>query len=289
MHHINVIKADGSIEPFNPTKLLTSLLSAGASEEDAHKILESVLQEVEGQTLHTAKIYSKAFRHLHEMEHPAAVRYSLKRALAELGPDGFSFEKFFCEILKKQNYEAVVDQTVYGKCVPHEVDIVAWRGDDELVMVEAKFHNEYGFKTDLKIALYVKARFEDLAEGKFVYGDKERKLTKGWLVTNTKFTESAIRYAVCNDMKLIGWNYPADGNLQKLVEESGLRPITSVPSLSTSEIKEFLREGVVTCNDTAVIETILRRLGTTEEKIDQVKRDALRVCAVTSTDTSEKE
>lgn len=280
MHQINVVKADGKIEPFNPSKLITSLVNAGAGEDDAHKILEAVLQEVEGQTLLTHKIYKRAFRHLYEIKHPASVRYSLRRAIAELGPDGFSFEKFFSEIMKKNGYETAVDQIAYGRCVSHEIDIVAWRGKDELLMIESKFHNEYGFKTDLKVVLYVKARFEDLAEGKFMFGGNERKLTEGWLITNTKFTESAIRYGLCNNLKLIGWNYPSDINLQKMVEESGLRPITSLSSLTHAEIQEFLREGIVTCNDFSLIEALLRKMGIAEQKITEVINEAKEICSM---------
>lgn len=41
-------------------------------------------------------------------------------------------------------------------------------------MAEAKFHNELGIKSDLKVVLYVKARFDDLKENVYMYG-KERK------------------------------------------------------------------------------------------------------------------
>lgn len=287
MHNIKVIKADGSVEAFNPAKLISSLVSAGANESDANKILEIVWQEVEGQTLPTQKIYKRAFKHLHEMEHPAASRYSLRRAILELGPDGFAFEKFFAEILKKRGFSTEVDQMVYGRCVAHEIDIVAWKGDAELVMVEAKFHNEYGFKTDLKVVLYVKARYEDLAFGEFFYGEKKRKLNEGWLVTNTKFTESAIRYAVCNNMKVIGWNYPAEGNLQKIIEESGLRPISSIPSLSRAEVKEFINAGIVTCNDTELVGSFLKGLGVNEEKIELAKKEAILMCSTPSIDKND--
>jgi len=42
--------------------------------------------------------------------------------------------------------------------------------DDKHIFVEAKFHNRLGVKTDLKVALYVKARFDDL---KMVHKRKE--------------------------------------------------------------------------------------------------------------------
>ncbi|MDO8575172.1 MAG: ATP cone domain-containing protein [bacterium] len=279
MHHINVIKANGRIESFNPSKLMTSLMNAGTSEEDSKRILEEVLQEVEGQTLPTNKIYKKAFHHLNEVAHHASIRYSMRRALIELGPDGFAFEKFFAEILKRKGYETMVDQLIYGKCVPHELDVVAWKKSGELVMVESKFHNEFGFKTDLKVVLYVNARFQDLSFNEYSYGGMKMKMTSGWLVTNTKFTERAITYALCTNMNLVGWNYPKENNLQTMIEESGLRPITNLRTLSGSEIKEFIKAGIVTCNDTNSFDPILRYLGISTSRIEEIKKEAEKVCS----------
>src|SRR5260221_155103 len=120
--------------------------------------------------------------------------------------------KFIARIFTMWGYEALTDQTVLGTCVDHEVDVVAWKGN-ELSMVEAKYHNEFGMKSDLKVALYVKARFDDLSQTIFDFGGTKRKLTGKWLATNTKFTEKAIAYGECSHLRLLGWNYPATNNL----------------------------------------------------------------------------
>ena len=99
------------------------------------------------------------------------------------------------------------------------MDGVAWN-EEKLIMVEAKFHNELGIKSDLKVALYVKARMDDLKGSVFNYGGKDRKLSEGWLVTNTKFSSTAIHYGVCQNLVMIGWNYPEKGNLQDMIEET---------------------------------------------------------------------
>jgi len=274
MHHIEVQKVDGTIEAFRPQKLMISLMKAGASEDQAQRVLEKIWNEIDGKSLPTNELYRVAFKHLHEITHPAvAIRYSMRRALSELGPDGFAFEKFYAEILKSQGYETLLDQTVYGRCVPHEVDIVAWKGRQELQMVEAKFHHEYGFKTDLKIILYVKERYDDLGAQLFKFGGNERKLTSGWIVTNTKFTDTAIHYGECNGMKMVGWNYPRDGGLHKLIEESGVKPITSVPSISKDIMHELLKNGIVTCNDIHRVEGVLKTLGVDKARIAQVHKD----------------
>ena len=73
-------------------------------------------------------------------------------------------------------------------------------------------------------------------------------MTDAWLVTNTKFSSTAIHYGVCKNMTLIGWNYPEQGSLQNMIEEEGLHPITCLLSLTASEKKLLLVGGVVLCS-----------------------------------------
>ncbi len=201
----------------------------------------------------------------------------MKRAVSELGPAGFPFEKFVAEIFKARGYEAVTDQIVQGHCVEHEMDVVAWKGSD-LVMVEAKFHNEQGIKSDIKVALYVKARFDDLAGNSYTYGGKKRKLTKCFLVTNTKFTDHAIRYAECQNLSLIGWNYPKKGNLEDYIEESGLHPLTALPSLSQVEKKKLLDQGLVLCKQLNLPADELVALGVDKARAGSVLADIKNIC-----------
>lgn len=271
MSTVYIKKADGSLEPFDPQKLIDSLEHVGAEKSVIDKIVIEVNKQIkDGMT--TGQIYRLAFDLLREHTTPIAVKYSLRRALSELGPNGFPFEKFIAAILKTQGYETLTDQIVYGGCVPHEVDVVAWKGD-ELIMVEAKFHNEFGFKSDVKVALYIKARFDDLKENMYDYGGKKRKISEGWLVTNTKFTDQAIHYAECKGLKLIGWNYPARGNLQDMIEASGLHPFTALSSLSATQKKYLLARGIVLCEDIPHHQELLKEQGMSTEEIAKVLKE----------------
>ncbi len=215
---IIIVKANGKHEAFDEEKLKSSLLRAGASEDQVGEVLQHVHEKLhDGMSTHD--IYAHAFSILHNLHKPIAQRYSVRRALMNLGPSGFLFEDLVANILKDKGFEALTRQTVLGGCVPHEVDVVAWN-PSKLIMVEAKFHNELGTKSDLKVALYVKARVDDLKDNMFNYGGKERKVDEGWLVTNTKFSSTAIHYGVCQNLVMIGWNYPEKGNLQDLITES---------------------------------------------------------------------
>jgi hypothetical protein len=205
---------------------------------------------------------------------PLAVKYSLRRALSELGPDGFPFEKYVARIFEAWGYESLTDQMVLGGCVAHEVDVVAWN-KEKLVMVEAKFHNELGMKSDLKVALYVKARFDDLRGNMFRYGNIVRKLDEGWLITNTKFTDQAIHYGECQGIKMIGWNYPKKGNLQDIIEELHLHPFTCLVTLSNAHKRDLLSKGVVLCSDILNKPELLKDIGMNEGEaqtvIDEIK------------------
>lgn len=215
---IEIIKANGVRENFEPEKLRASLIRSGAGEDAVATVMSHIMNELKpGMT--TMDIYEHAYKVLTDYNKPVAQKYSLRRALMEMGPSGFPFEDLVAEIMRDQGYEVLTRQTVLGSCVPHEMDVVAWN-DKKLIMAEAKFHNELGTKSDLKVALYVKARMDDLMGNVFDYGGKQRKLDEGWLITNTKFSSTAIHYGVCKGLTMIGWNYPEKWNLRDMLEGS---------------------------------------------------------------------
>jgi hypothetical protein len=262
-HLISITKSDGTRQLFEEEKLVNSLKHAGASDQSIDEILETVESHMrDGMT--TNEIYRHAFSLLRKNSVHTAIKYSVRRALAELGPDGFPFEKFVSRIFHSWGYETLTDQQVMGACIEHEIDVVAWKGDS-LAMVEAKFHNELGLKSDVKVTLYVKARFDDIALNEFDYGGTRRKLTERWLFTNTKFTDQAVKYATCNNLKLIGWNYPSSGNLHTLIEELALHPITCVTTLNHQQKKDLIGRNIITCADLVKRPEILKEIGVRSE------------------------
>ncbi len=261
----NVLKANGQIEKFDPGKLERSLLRAQADPMVVSKIIDHIGHEMMG-TPSTAQIYKHAFFLLNKFQRPAAYKYSIREALALLGPSGFPFEKYVAEIFKSQGFTTEIDQLVQGGCTTHEVDVVAWN-EEKLIMSEAKFHNQRGMKCDLKVVLYVKARFDDLMEaGHFSYGGKTRKLTDSWLITNTTFTSTAIEYGMCKGMTMIGMNFPNKGNLQDMIEDGDLMPVTCLNDLHAGELKMLLNKGLVLCRQIRDNVTILREAGIPQDR-----------------------
>lgn len=241
-NNILITKATGEREPFNPQKLHESLARARTPEEVSEKIVDQIMSEI-SDGMSTKDIYTRAFDLLAREHKPVAIRYSLRKALLAMGPTGFPFEKLIAEIFRMKGFETTTEFTATGRCVEHEIDVTAWN-EEKLIMIEAKFHNEFGLKSDLKTALYVDSRWDDLREEEFDFG-KKRKLDEGWLVTNTKFTDQAIKYAKCKNMKLVGWGYPENGNLQDLIEETGLHPITVLNTLNNQEQRGLMELGII--------------------------------------------
>ncbi len=268
-----VTKADGTEEPFAEEKLVRSLERAGADADAISRIVKRVSGELRPH-MRTWDIYRRAFVLLRKERHGVAARYSLKRAIFELGPSGFPFEAYLAELYRPRGYEALTNQIVKGDCVEHEVDVVLSK-DNVRTFIEAKFHNSPGFKTDLKVVLYVKARINDIEKGK-----KFPERVAGMVVTNTKFTEPAEAYAKCEGLELLGWEYPSGNNLHSLIEGAGLYPITALATLSKGEKAALLAEKIVLCRSVPDRADSLRRLGITEAKLERVLEEVGALCGV---------
>jgi len=274
---VNIIKASGEIEPFSEQKLRRSLERANAPPELAQDIINHIKSELK-EGMKTSEIYSHAFSLLKSKERFTAGHYSIKKALLELGPSGYPFEQIVAELLKSDGYIVETDKIIEGHCVSHEVDVVA-RKDNHLVLVECKFHNRAGYKTDVKVALYVNARFWDIKKhllGKAAWNENN---LEAWLITNTKVSSEAIRYSTCTGIRAIGWGYPYDGrNLQYLLEESGLLPLTCITSLTRTQKKRLLEQGLVLCHEIAEQKEILRLMDLGKSKIAEVLKEVQGLC-----------
>lgn len=265
-------KADGAEEAFNDEKLYTSLANSGADEDLARSVTRAIGDSLQpGEN--TRDIYRRAFRLLRQQEGSVAARYSVKRALLDLGPTGYPFEDFVAEIWKSRGYDAVTRQLRKGKCAEHELDMVARKGDEEL-LAEVKFHNKNGVKSDLKVALYVHARFLDLRTTDAM----PTRLSNAFLITNTKFTEQVELYAQCVGLNIISWDYPTRGNLRELIEEAQLHPLSCLTTLSQAHKNALMRDGYVLCRHLYGADDALVQLGLGQKAIDKVHGEIARVC-----------
>ena len=223
-HKFIVTKASGIQSVYDSDKLNKSLHKSGADEETINFILKSIKPQLfDG--IPTKKIYRMAYAMLKKTSKETASKYKLKNAIFELGPSGYPFEIFIAEILKQKGYKVKIGQTLKGKCVKHEVDVVADKGDRHFI-IECKYHHSAGIICDVKIPLYIKARFDDIEQKLNKQNESDSKFHQGWVVTNTRFSSDAIQYGTCAGLHLLGWDYPVNGSLKDQIDEAGLYPIT---------------------------------------------------------------
>lgn len=271
---VNVKKANGQLEPFSDNKVRESIVRAGIRKDLAEEVLESVKSKLY-ENIPTSEIYGYITEYLGTSAGKA--KYSLKRAIMELGPTGYPFEDFISEILKREGYQTEVGSILTGRCVKHEVDIIAEK-EGKKVMIEAKFHNDVGIRTELHVSLYTKARFEDVKEK---YGFNE-----AWLVTNTKVSLDAVAYAQCVGMKVISWSFPENNSLRDLVEKWQLHPVTALTCLSQSQKQVLMESHILLCKTICEQPSLLDVLHIPENKKDEILKEAKLICS--STDSPEQ-
>jgi hypothetical protein len=242
-----IVKAGGTSEPFDPSRLVMSLERAGAGRHTAERISGSIT-DIVVPGMASREIYARAFALLRKESRPIAARYALRRALLELGPTGHPFEDFISHLYTAEGWEVETRKIIKGKCVSHEVDFYAsHQGQDAHLAAELKYHNDPNYKTDLKVALYVKSRFDDI----FACDPLIRAcpIDRGLLVTNTKFTSEAIAYAECAGVELLGWGYPMNDSLFMRMSHAKIYPVTTLTQLSRSEKNLLITNGTIAVDE----------------------------------------
>jgi Holliday junction resolvase-like predicted endonuclease len=248
---VTVIKANGERQVFDEQKVIRSIQRAGIPLGLQEKVLNHVKEKLH-ENIRTGEIYHHITEFLEKSDVPyTRSRYSLKESIMMLGPSGYPFEDYIAKILDHHGYTTQVRQVLQGNCVTHEVDVVAEK-EGKRSMVEVKFHNNPGTRTEIHVSLYTKSRFEDVA--------RKQRFEDAWIVTNTKVTSDAITFAECSGMKIISWSYPEGDSLRDMIEESKLHPITSLTTLSLTNKQYLLQEHTVTCLDIAQNPSVLEIL-----------------------------
>jgi hypothetical protein len=272
---ILITKASGESLPFSEEKLMASLIRAGASQEVAHDIAAQVRRHLHP-GIPTKKIYRIAFALLKQYSKPLAAKYHLKRAIMELGPSGFPFEKFIGEILKREGYKIHIGEILKGQCVDHEIDVIAEK-EDHVFLVECKYHNKPGTICDVKVPLYIRARFKDVEAVLLKKPAREPIFYQGWLATNTHFSKDAIAYGTCVGLRLLGWDFPKGKSLRHRIDQWGLYPLTCLTSLSKMHKQKLLEKRIVLCEELLGNDRILQDIGIKPSLIRIIKAEALEL------------
>lgn len=272
---MDVVKANGEIVPFDTGKIRHSLARIRVNPILIEPVVENVMTKIYDR-IPTFELYKIVFGELKKLQKGTAAKYNLKRAIMELGPTGFPFEKFIAALFESEGYSTETGRIISGYCVNHEIDVVAER-ENLFYLMECKFHRLPGKVSDLKTALYVYARFLDVEKGLRGLAPDRDKIHKMWLVTNQRFTSDAIKYGVCAGLKLLSWDFPAGESLRERIDGSGLHPVTCLTSLSKKEKEFLLRKMIVLCRDLARRPEILSEMGIRKERLAGIVEEAASI------------
>lgn len=265
---VNVIKANGEKEEFSEEKLRESIKRAGIPSNIEQEVIAHVKSKLY-ENIPTSEVYKHITEFLGSKPHLKS-KYSLKQAIMDLGPTGYPFEDYVSEILKAKGYVTQVRSILTGKCVNHEIDVIAEKENLEKLLIEAKFHNASGIRTDVHVSLYTKARFDDLKD--------KYKFDRAWLFTNTKITADALAYALCVNMGVVSWSYPQNESLRDLIEKYKLYPITILSSLSQTQKQMLFENHIVLVKDICKNKENLDILGLQPDKKSKIHKEAELIC-----------
>lgn len=269
---MQVKKYSGELVEFDINKLIKSLSKSGASPEVVDEVIDAIQPRIyDG--IHTRELYQMAFNNLKRRASSFAARYSLKRALRDLGPSGYHFEKWAARFFQHLGYETVTSQHLDGKAVSHEIDIVGSK-EETLIIAECKFRNTTEAKISVTTPMYFLSRVKDLMDKPFRFFGKELKVSNGWLVTNAYLTSDAIRFSEFYGINILSWEYPEGKNIKNRVDNAGLYPLTCLTSLKKADKNVLLDAGGILVKDILDNPAIMDRLGLNEAKRRKVLEEA---------------
>lgn len=273
---MKVTKFSGKVAPFDQEKLENSLRKSGADDATVLRVIQHISTELyDG--IPTKKIYKLAFQKLKNFSNVHAARYNLRTALLALGPAGFFFEKFIARIFEFDGFKVQTNLFLEGKCVLHEVDIII-KNQHEIAMVECKFHGSQDAKTDVKVPMYILSRFNDLKDNSYTVFNASVQIEKCWIVTNNRFTQDAIRFALCSNLQLLSWDYPAENSLKSRIDVCQIYPITCLTTLSAAEKNKLLVQDIITVNELIHHSDWLEKTGVSSNRRKNVLREANQLC-----------
>jgi len=270
---ILVQKASGDVEEFSHAKLSKFMERIQVPPREISQVLSRVEKQLTQKTsTHEITRHVATSLKLLPDGDVLSARYNLKTAIRKLGPGGHIFEEYVGRLFEADGYETEVSVLVKGKCVTHEVDVVA-KKNNCLEMVEAKFHNREGIKSDVTITMYTYARFLDLRNSPH----KGCGFTEVWLATNTKPTLDALDYAKCQGMKILSVELPYGNSIMDRVMQEGLFPISSIENLEPYLMQLYVNNHVMLRDVLGLSEEQGQTMGIPNEVLFSAKMQAKNI------------
>jgi hypothetical protein len=236
-----VTKADGSKQLFDEEKIVRTCFRMGASREDALQIV----QKVEGRLyegISTRKILQMIYSLMRKQKPAVKHLFDLKYGISLMEPKP-EFEAFIRILLVHSGFKVEPNTILRGLCGEHEADAIATR-DGMTHFVEVKHHNSYHALTGLDESRIARAILEDVTEG-YSHGLSSIKIDRAMIVTNTRYSEHAMKYGRCRDILQVGWSSPEFFGLREMVEKHKLYPLSCLRGISAKVRLRLVEAGVV--------------------------------------------
>ena len=253
--------------------------SCGAIKKEVDAIITK-MQPAIYDGISTNEIYNKAFSILKEYNKISASRYSLKRAIFDLGPTGYPFERLIGALLKEKGFKTNVSVVLNGACVTHEIDVLAEK-EGNVYAIECKFHSNAKTTSNVKVPLYINSRFLDIQQQWNTNSNHKTHLKQGWLVSNTRFSQDAINYGKCVGLTLLSWNYPKNNGLKTHIDSLALYPVTTLITLTKKEKHQLIEKGVILVKELINASDKMKSIGLSDSKINHVLEEVKKLCCFT--------
>ena len=275
MAQIVVKKSTGEREPLMIDKIIVALRKAGANNKIAEKIATYIEHRIK-KNVTTKTIYKMTLDKL-RAEHPAiAARYSLRNAIFKLGPAGFEFEKYIMLLFRAHGYKAHLPEILQGKCITHEVDVLA-KKDGKAIMMECKLRHATNIYINIKDTMSTWARFKDLEDGARL--KRCPKVDECWLVTNSRFSHDSERFGDCKKMTLLAWDHPSEKPLPAWIDKKKLYPVTVLHSFCRAHLKAFGKAEILLLQDIVEysIDELKEKTGLPKKQLEPIIKEAKTV------------
>ncbi|MGB5665826.1 MAG: ATP cone domain-containing protein [Maribacter sp.] len=275
-HRFTVTKNSGDLEPFSIRKLNESLRNCGVKNDEIKILVETIKPQLyDG--ISSEEIHKMIAPILKKYNRIYASKYSLKRAIFDLGPTGYPFERMVGALLNHRGYKTEVGVILQGECVTHEIDVLAEK-DGNVYAIECKFHSRPDFSSNVKTPLYINSRFLDIQKQWNSDTKNKTHLKQGWLVTNTRFTTDAINYGKCIGLSLLSWDYPKNNGMKANIDTYALYPITALTTLIKKEKDQLIAQDIILVKELVIAPDYLKKLNLTPERIKQIRTEMEQLC-----------
>ncbi len=268
---VMIVKYDGRLEEYDSNKIVRTLTRMGAPQHIAEEIAEDLEEQIE-EGMTTKTIYDMAITELESHKEIVEFRRNMKDGLARIG-SGYRFEEYVRLLLQERGYQVSGNVVIQGACVSHEIDGIAEK-DGKMVYVEVKHHSVLERYTPFEVTLAAKAKWDDLQRG-CEQGLNDCAFDRVLIVTNTRLTIHAQRYAECIGIEHWGWNMPRGEGIDQFIESKKLYPVTILRSVTDEERDALYAQGILTLKQ--LVNVAPTAAGLSEKRFQELIAETHRV------------